>query len=366
MSETMDGNKKSRKRRNGNDSVVDSLEKWKLYNDQLVPEAKDGVKSNPKSPAKGSKKGCMKGKGGPENSDHYYRGVRQRTWGKWVAEIREPIDKNIGSRKGSRLWLGTFSTALEAALAYDEAAKAIYGSAARLNFPGYPIHSSKASSSIRTKTVPAESQTTTSNSSETESFTEELKMNHYQSESDCLAKKPTLEVDSNKREDYSPANHVKIELEDVYCRGFNMDAERLKPCKGVGFEKPVKREEMEEDVAKTLNSNSSHSLSDSYTSSDVQDKVKDSCRFGSSDSNPGCLPNWATDETFKIDFWDRQWGKQSNGSSQIQRPNANESECGSLYNLEEPYLDFDCSLDFLRPGYDFGFSEDQGTLNLWE
>nr|WKC16884.1 DREB [Psammochloa villosa] len=69
----------------------------------------------------------MAGKGGPENSNCAYRGVRQRTWGKWVAEIREP-------NRGRRLWLGSFPTAVEAAHAYDEAARAMYGVKARVNF----------------------------------------------------------------------------------------------------------------------------------------------------------------------------------------------------------------------------------------
>lgn len=110
---------------------------WKQNNDNL-DSCNDGNK--PTSQA-------------PQNT-RFYRGVRMRKWGNWVGEITTP-------NKGRRLWLGTFSTAEEAALAYDAAASKFFpGCVARLNFPHLLVSSFPTNLSSTATLLPPSSSAT--------------------------------------------------------------------------------------------------------------------------------------------------------------------------------------------------------------
>ncbi|CAL0311401.1 unnamed protein product [Lupinus luteus] len=98
-----------------------------LDEDVVVSRKRKRSKSKSKSIALGKERVSVSRLPEKINSGQKYRGVRQRPWGKWAAEIRDPVRR-------VRLWLGTYNTAEEAAMVYDNAAIKLRGPHALTNF----------------------------------------------------------------------------------------------------------------------------------------------------------------------------------------------------------------------------------------
>ncbi|KAK4349994.1 hypothetical protein RND71_029307 [Anisodus tanguticus] len=90
-----------------------------------APQPTDGIRTRRKPSSRGHPR---------------FVGVRQRPSGRWVAEIKDSLQK-------VRLWLGTFDTAEDAARAYDQAARTLRGANARTNFelPASDSHQGRSS-----------------------------------------------------------------------------------------------------------------------------------------------------------------------------------------------------------------------------